>query len=72
MHCSDCPRFNEEKRTCRDGKINPEAWAMAVEASNVFGVRSICIFNDHRERLVESRLNVNSSPDCSDTKAEQA
>lgn len=55
MYCEDCPRFDPERRTCRDGKVNPQRWDLTVEVANVFGVRSICMFNDYRERLVASR-----------------
>lgn len=56
MFCRDCARFNEETQECRDKKVNPQTWTEAVEVANLLGVRSICVFNDHRERLVESRL----------------
>lgn len=56
MYCRDCARFNEETRECRDKKVNPITWAEAVDVANLYGVRAICIFNDHRERLVESRV----------------
>ncbi|MES1147522.1 MAG: hypothetical protein ABUL49_02105, partial [bacterium] len=54
-NCRDCPRYDPEARTCRDGKINPATWETAVEASQVYGLRAICILNDHRERLVMNR-----------------
>lgn len=56
MYCQDCPRWNEENEQCRDGKVNPENWGMAVEVANAIGVRAICMFNPHREKLVGSRL----------------
>jgi len=56
MYCRDCARFNEETRECRDKKVNPITWGEAVDVANLLGVRSICMFNDHRERLVASRL----------------
>ncbi|HVL37911.1 MAG TPA: hypothetical protein VM328_00845 [Fimbriimonadaceae bacterium] len=55
MYCRDCARYDEENRRCRDGKINPEKWETAVHVANVLGLRSICVFNDHRERLVWAR-----------------
>lgn len=55
MFCKDCARFNSETNQCRDGKLNPQSWGQAVEVANQLGVRSICMFNDFRERLVESR-----------------
>lgn len=55
MRCSDCPRFDSEKSLCKDGKVNPPSWPMAVEVAKVMGVRSICTFNDHREKLVATR-----------------
>jgi hypothetical protein len=63
MECRDCPRYIEGR--CKDGKLNPETWDQAVNASNVFGVRAICTFNDHRERLIESRaptLSIRKKP----------
>jgi hypothetical protein len=38
-----------------DRKVNPDTWERAVEVAQVLGLRSICVFNDHRERLVHSR-----------------
>ncbi|MCC6687129.1 MAG: hypothetical protein IT205_09085 [Fimbriimonadaceae bacterium] len=35
--------------------MNPQSWSMAVEVANVMGIRSICAFNDHRQKLVDSR-----------------
>lgn len=55
MFCRDCPRHDEEKQVCRDGKINPHSWERAVEASQVFGIRSLCPFSEYRERLVKAR-----------------
>ena len=55
MHCQDCPRYDHEDRKCLDGKLNPPRYSDAVEASNVYGVRAICMFNDHRQRLIEVR-----------------
>jgi hypothetical protein len=57
MDCRDCPRHDADERRCRDGKINPRDWETAVNVANVLGLRSICVFNDHRERLVRSRGN---------------
>lgn len=56
MECRDCARFNEETRDCRDKKVNPQSWSEAVEVANYLGVRSICMMNDHRERLVDTRM----------------
>lgn len=53
MNCRDCARYIEGR--CTDGKVNPRSWSLAVEVANVMGIRSICAFNDHRQRLVESR-----------------
>jgi hypothetical protein len=38
-----------------DGKVNPPDWETAVSVSQILGLRSICMFNDHRERLVRAR-----------------
>jgi hypothetical protein len=56
VECRDCARFNEETRECRDKKVNPQTWSEAVEVANYLGVRSICMMNDHRERLVDTRI----------------
>ncbi|HRI42706.1 MAG TPA: hypothetical protein PLL78_08770 [Fimbriimonadaceae bacterium] len=53
MDCRDCARYEGER--CLDEKLNPQRWEQAVQVANVFGVRSICMFNDHRERLVKAR-----------------
>ena len=55
MYCRDCARFDSEANKCRDGKVNPPSWEAAVTVSQVLGLRSICMFNDHRERLVRCR-----------------
>ncbi|MCW5940873.1 MAG: hypothetical protein KIS66_01490 [Fimbriimonadaceae bacterium] len=36
--------------------MNPQHYEEAVNVANVLGVRAICLFNDHRERLIRSRL----------------
>lgn len=55
MECRDCARWDSENRKCLDGKLNPHGWEVAVSVAQVFGLRSICVFNDYRERLVNSR-----------------
>ncbi|AIE83555.1 hypothetical protein OP10G_0187 [Fimbriimonas ginsengisoli Gsoil 348] len=35
--------------------MNPASWETAVTVAQVLGLRSICTFNDYRERLVASR-----------------
>lgn len=57
MYCRDCALWNPEDRRCKNGKVNPQSWEETVNVANVLGVRAICIFNDHRERLVGSRLS---------------
>lgn len=57
MYCRDCPRYDLDARKCKDAKVNPQRWETAVEVANVLGLRSICVFNDHRERLVQARTN---------------
>ena len=54
MNCRDCARYVEGR--CADRKLNPESWSAAVEVANVIGIRAICSFNDHRQKLVESRM----------------
>lgn len=58
MNCKDCPRYDHEAAKCRDGKLNPKRYSDAIEAANVWGVRAICTYNDHRERLVSVRAAV--------------
>lgn len=55
MDCRDCPRFDKEKQQCLDGKVNPERYEAAFSVAKFLGLRAICVFNDHRERLVASR-----------------
>ncbi len=57
MECKDCARFDPEGEKCRDDKLNPRTWGDAVIVANAMGLRAICVFNDHRERLVRSRLS---------------
>lgn len=55
MHCRDCARYDSESKRCKDSKVNPPNWETAVSVSQVLGLRSICVFNDYRERLVRCR-----------------
>lgn len=55
MLCRDCPRFDPETEQCRDRKINPQSWENTIQVAQTFGVRAICVFNHHRERLVATR-----------------
>jgi hypothetical protein len=55
MDCRDCHRHDPEAGACLDRKLNPQSWSQAVEVANVFGIRSVCVYNDHRERLVAAR-----------------
>lgn len=55
MNCRDCPRYDQEAGNCRDKKINPQGYDLAAEAAKVFGIRAICTYNDHRERLIAVR-----------------
>lgn len=55
MDCRDCTRFAADAHRCLDGKLNPITWGEAVDVGNIYGIRAICMFNDHRERLVRSR-----------------
>ncbi|MEZ5164098.1 MAG: hypothetical protein R2688_10215 [Fimbriimonadaceae bacterium] len=55
MNCRDCHRFDPEKETCKDGKLNPLTYEQASETLMIYGIRAICIFNDHRESLIERR-----------------
>ncbi len=61
MYCRDCARYDIENKRCKDAKVNPQDWETAVTVAQTFGLRSICVFNDYRERLVRSRgLDVQS------------
>lgn len=55
MYCRDCARYDSESKRCLDSKVNPPNWETAVSVSQVLGLRSICVFNDYRERLVRCR-----------------
>ena len=55
MDCRDCARYDENRSRCMDGKVNPKRYEHALEASQVLGLRAICVFCDHRERLVSVR-----------------
>jgi hypothetical protein len=55
MFCQDCTRFDADEEKCRDRKLNPITWDEAVNVANAFGVRAICMFNDHREKLILAR-----------------
>ena len=55
MDCRDCARYDEESETCKDRKVNPKRWEEAVTVAQLMGVRAVCAFSDHRERLVASR-----------------
>jgi hypothetical protein len=56
LECKHCARYDSDAGKCRDEKLNPGDWGSAITVANVLGVRAICLFNDHRERLVLSRL----------------
>jgi hypothetical protein len=62
MHCRDCSRFDEKSEKCRDEKVNPMSWDEAVNVANFIGLRAICMFNDHRERLIVSRTPTDRYP----------
>lgn len=53
MRCEDCPRFDSDRTACKDGKLNPLKWQNAVEVAQHFGIRAICMLNDHRERILD-------------------
>ncbi len=55
MDCRDCARYDKEAAKCRDGKVNPQRYEHALSVAQVMGLRSICVFNDHRERIVGVR-----------------
>jgi hypothetical protein len=66
VYCEDCPRWDPEKRKCRDGKLNPQRWKDAFEVAWHLGLRAICVFNDHRERLIRARTAQCTVPTGSD------
>ena len=55
VYCQDCARYDSDAGKCMDGKVNPQEWETAVTVSQVLGLRSICSFNDHREKLLRAR-----------------
>lgn len=55
MRCEDCPRFNAEAGSCRDGKVNPPTLFGAIEVAQAFGPRAVCTMNEFRERLLDIR-----------------
>jgi hypothetical protein len=55
VYCRDCARYDPESKRCKDAKVNPQDWETAVTVAQVLGLRSICVFNDYRERLVRAR-----------------
>ena len=61
MDCKDCHRFDADAKRCMDGKINPHNWETAVSVTQILGIRTICMFNDYRERIIESRSPIKSS-----------
>jgi hypothetical protein len=64
MLCRDCARYDLENKRCLDAKVNPQDWETAVTVAQVFGLRSICVFNDYRERLVRARgLDAQQKPE---------
>jgi hypothetical protein len=56
VYCRDCIRYDHENEKCLDGKVNPQGYEKALATSQVLGLRAICTFNDHRERLVSVKL----------------
>lgn len=64
VYCRDCPRYDEDAGRCRDGKVNPLEWETAVSVSRQFGVRALCVFNDHRERLIHARSGEGPEAQC--------
>ena len=63
MYCRDCPRFDLENNRCKDSKVNPLEYETAINVANVLGLRAICVFNDHRERLIDTRSQ-KKKPNC--------
>jgi hypothetical protein len=55
MYCQDCTRWDPQTGRCRDSKLNPQTWEEAVSVAQVLRIRSICVFNDFRERLIRAR-----------------
>ncbi|MBX3113493.1 MAG: hypothetical protein KF836_02915 [Fimbriimonadaceae bacterium] len=55
MNCRDCGRYDQEARVCKDGKLNPPRYEQANDMVKIFGLRVICPFNDHREKLIYVR-----------------
>lgn len=38
---------------CRSGKLNPRSKEDAVDVARMIGVRALCVFNEHREPIVQ-------------------
>ncbi|MCX6340878.1 MAG: hypothetical protein NTU72_00690 [Fimbriimonadales bacterium] len=62
MKCKDCVRFDGENNRCKDHKINPLNWETSVTVAQIQGIRSICVFNVYRERLIETIISPKSRP----------
>lgn len=55
MDCRDCSRYDAEASKCLDGKVNPRTYEQALGVAQYMGVRAICVFNAHRDRLIQVR-----------------
>jgi len=55
VYCRDCARYDLDSKRCKDSKVNPQDWETSITVAQVLGLRSICVFNDYRERLVRAR-----------------
>ena len=55
MYCRDCIRYDKATEKCLDRKVNPQRYEQALAVAQTMGVRALCTFNDHRERLVSVR-----------------
>ncbi len=71
MRCEDCTRYDSELKKCLDSKLNPQSWSAAIDVSNLMGLRVICVFNDHRERLVKCRANTNHDLESGSTSSKR-
>ncbi len=58
MDCRDCPRYDNAHTRCKDGKVNPHTYEQSFSVAQFMGLRSLCVFNDYRERLLQSRKPV--------------
>jgi len=58
MDCRDCSLLNAETGACRSGKLNPRTKEDATDIVRMIGIRALCIFNEHREPIVQRMYDI--------------